>query len=132
MNRRFQPRARSLLSPPYLAASLRYPFTTFRPPPRAALGTSPPLIRRDEQQLSGELQEFASPRQTSADLHGCDSGGRDASAGHPSEEQTTDAEPEKGESEAEEAKGVGFHPDLLVRRLAAARQGAFLLRGEFR
>jgi len=55
--------------------------------------------------------------------HGCGSGRGDVSAGYPTPESSdaSDAEQEEGRSEAEKAKGVGFNPDMLVRRLAASR-----------
>lgn len=66
--------------------------------------------------------------------HGCGSGGGHVSAGHPTPESAdaSDAEREEGEGEAEEASGVGSDPDMSVRRLAAGRQGLFLLCGAFR
>lgn len=68
------------------------------------------------------------------DPHGCGSGRGDVSAGYPTPESAdaSDAEPEEGESEAEKAKGVGFNPDMLVRRIASGREGVFLLSGKCR
>jgi len=68
------------------------------------------------------------------DPHGCGSGRGGVSAGYPTPESgdASDAEPEEGPREAEETKGVGFNPDLSVRRLACGREGVFLLGGTFR
>lgn len=67
-------------------------------------------------------------------LHGCGSGRGDVSAGHrtPESAGASDAEPEEGQGETEKTKGVGFNPDMLVRRLAPCGQGVFLLNGKFR
>lgn len=66
--------------------------------------------------------------------HGCGSGRGDVSAGYPTPESAgaSDAEPEEGQGETEKTKGVGFNPDMLVRRLAPGREGVFLLCGKFR
>ena len=70
----------------------------------------------------------------SGDPHGCGSRRGDVSAGYPTPESAvaSDAQPEEGQSETEKTKGVGFNPDMLVRRLAAGREGLFLLLGKFR
>lgn len=66
--------------------------------------------------------------------HGCDSGREDDSVGYPTPESAdaSDAEPAEGESQTEKTKGVGFNPNMLVRRLASGREGVFLLSGKFR
>lgn len=65
--------------------------------------------------------------------HGCGRGRGDVAAGRPAPESAaaSDAEPE-GPSEAEKAKGAARDPGVLVRRLAAARQGLFLPSGTSR
>lgn len=125
-----------------LAASQRYPLTNFKKKrkERSSLPALPSVNpHRTFRVLPGEKFVPREPEEPAllfhfGNPHGCGSGRGDVSAGHPAPESAdaSDVEPEEGQSEAEKAKGVGCNPDMSVRRLAAGREGLFLLSGKFR
>ena len=100
-----------------------------------------PVSGRVKSRIPGPVKDrerkevFALIVWTAPGLHGCGGDTEDDGVSQyptPDAADASDAEPEEDQGETEKAQGVAFNPDLFVRRLAAAGEGLFLSRGEFR